>query len=110
MAYLFEVRAVRRELATATKWKIVSEDLIDTDIYCIINSKIKEFKLVSTTEGGDGVFIYEIWFYRAFDKEFITRMFPGCFVEVVRQIIPKRIYVTYERETNSYIPFDDPSM
>jgi len=110
MAHLFEVRAVRRELATATKWKIISEELIDTDIYCIINSKIKEFKLVSTAQNVQGVFIYEIWFYRAFDIEFITRMFPGCVVECVRQIIPKRIYVTYCRETNSYIPFDDPSM
>jgi len=110
MAYLFEVRAVRRELATATKWKIVSRELIDTDIYCIINSQIKEFKLVSTTEGGQGDFIYEIWFYRACEIGFVTRMFPGCIVEAVRQIVPKRIYVTYDRETNSYIPFDDSSM
>jgi len=110
MAHLFEVKALRSVEATATKWKIVSNDYIDTDLYKVINQKIKSFDLVATAIEEEGVMIYELSFYRSYEAVYVRRMFPGCIVEAIRQIRPSRIYVTYCRETNSYIPFDDASM
>lgn len=110
MAHIFEVKALRSIDSTATKWKITSSEYIDVDLYMIINQKIKSFDLVATSVSEEEVFIYEIVFHRSYEVITMKRMFPGCKIEPIRQRAPARIYVTYCRETNSYIPLDDPSM
>jgi len=110
MAHIFEVKALRSVESTAIKWKITSSEYIDVDLYMIINPKIKSFELVATSVAEEGIFIYELAFHRSYEIPYVKRIFPGCIIEPIRQRAPARIYVTYNRETNSYIPFDDPSM
>jgi len=110
MTHLFEVRGVALGSEHFTKWKIISEELIDCQIYLILNNRIKEFHMISSGEEFSEYFTYEITFHRSVSKGLLKRMFPQCIIQPLRQRPPNRIFVTYDRETNSYLPYDDISM
>lgn len=110
MSVIFEVRRVVGASTAYPKWKISSSEVIDCDLFMIINNKIKDFKMVATSVEEDQYFIYEITFHRSVNLVTLRRMFPGVLIEPIRQLNIPRILVYYCRETNSYIPYDDPSM
>jgi len=109
MTHLFEVRVVQNTEAYPL-WKISSTELIDCDIYCIVNSKIKKFQLVSTSTTEEVLFVYEIHFHRAVSRIMLCRMFPACNVEPIRQVPHVRMLVYYDSQDNCYRPYDDSSM
>jgi len=110
MAHLFEVLRVSSRTPHACRWRIRSEDMIDTDIYIIINQKIKAFQLVAADSRASEIFVYEIEFHRSQERSTLQRMFPHCLLEPIVQRSHSRILVYYDAEDNCYRPYDDSSM
>lgn len=110
MSHLFEVLRVSNRSPHACRWRIRSEELIDTDIYVIINQKIKAFQLVAADSRSVDLFVYEIEFHRSQEMNTLQRMFPNCLIEAIVQRTHSRIFVYYDVSDNCYRPYDDPSM
>lgn len=110
MSHLFEVRCVHNSDPSPMRWRIISSQFIDTEIYVIINDRIRRFNLVATSITEEESFVYEIVFHRSTTRGHVKRMFPDCVIEPICQVPSSRILVMYDREDNCYRPFDDPSM
>lgn len=110
MSHLFEVLRVSNRSPHACRWRIRSEELIDTDIYVIINHKIKAFQLVAADSSGDNLFVYEVEFHRSQERSTLQRMFPNVLLEPIIQRSYARVFVYYDASDNCYRPYDDPSM
>lgn len=101
---LYEVKRYLSSGVEVSEWELLSDSLLDIQDIVARNNKIQFLVLQDGSVNDNSFHKYTVRFHRTFRSNRVRRMFPGCFVFPVPQVVLERNLVRFDPWNNVYVP------